>query len=161
MLEHVQDTRPRLLAMATRGRQAGRMLPMIDAWLDMTQAGQAQLQGRIAALGDKLVGLVPVDRGRFHMHTRVARRQAVTLEPGDVPVRRYELQITVRPRSSERVLSMGTRTTVTAFLRARAQLDRVLAHPRGDFSVALVSYVGIPWDIGHDKQVALLVPQER
>jgi len=84
----------------------------------------------------------------------VIQRRALRMTDGP-PIRKFTLMLSVEPIVGSDAAPAG-KTAVTAYLRARAALDRVWLVPRTDLAVARVTYLGVPSETGHDKQVAVL-----
>ena len=93
------------------------------------------------------------------LRTRVTRRRALRLYQDVQPVRKYELRLTVRPADAQSpIASIGASVLVTAYLRPRALIVDVARVPGSALAVALVEYIGLPFELGYTKQAALLVP---
>lgn len=161
MLEHVldgSDRLPQLYAIRTHGWLAGRTNPVHGWYTGDGNDVTGRFTERREQLKRRLSPLFAVGDDHFRMNTRVAKRRAVRMAPDAMPVRKYDLRVTVRPVAKGKVIPMGARKTVTAYLRPRARLVQVWAHPGLEYAVAIVSYVGLPFDIGYDKQTAIYVP---
>ena len=161
VLEHYNDDSgdlPQLFFMHTRGRHAGRLIPVRDWYQGDTTDVEAEFQVRLDALCERLVDVEPTMRGGLGLTTRVVKRRALRLQRDEAPIRKYTLQLTVRAAGNSAITPMGVRTEVTAYLRPKAQLVESYMIPGERMAVAIVSYVGIPFDVGHDKQAALLLP---
>jgi hypothetical protein len=161
LLEHYNDDSgdlPQLFFTHTRGRHVGRLHP-VRSWYDGASAiVEDEFQTRLDALRARLVEVEPMMRGSLRLTTRVVKRRALRLRRDAAPIRKYALQLTVRAAGNSAITPMGVRTEVTAYLRPKAQLQEAYQIPGERVAVAIVSYVGIPFDVGHDKQVALLLP---
>lgn len=142
-VEHA-DERRTLLVMATDGEHAGAALP-----LSVDPARIAALRGSLAPMAD-----VPA-RG-FDLTTRVVQRRGLRLQSMSTPIRKFALGLSVVYRNCGVAVASG-KATVTAYLRPRAMVARVLRVPGEHLSVAIVTYCGVPAGIGHDKQAAILV----
>lgn len=169
LLEHFEDESgdlPQLHIMHTSGRHTGRRVP-VRGWYQGDPADiEARFEERLDALRGQLVGLDLLPPVALRLDTRVTKRRAVRLFSGQPPLRKYELRLTVKPRFLDRrapdthtvVASIGASTTVTAYLRPRARLVESYRVPGEHLAVAIVEYVGIPFELGYAKQAALLVP---
>ncbi|HTM22296.1 MAG TPA: hypothetical protein VL172_17370 [Kofleriaceae bacterium] len=161
LLEHYDDESadlPQLHVLHAHGAHGGRMVPLAS-WGD---GHPAQIEGgfesRLADLRASLADLRPMPRARFAVTTRVVKRRALRLYPDEMPIRKYTLRINVRALGARGVVSIGATTEVDAYLRPRARLVDVYRVPGERLALAVVSWVGIPFELGHDKQTALLVP---
>jgi len=155
LLEHFDDEsgdQPRMHVLHVRGPHVGRMVVV-----DGGATGERDFEDRLAALRARLVELRPLPRDRFALSTRVVRRRALRLYPDEMPIRKYTLRIHVRALGN-RIASIGATTEVEAYLRPRVRLAEAWRVPGERFAVAVISWVGIPFELGHDKQTALLVP---
>jgi len=85
-------------------------------------------------------------RGVRQGHLRVATQ-------GELPIRKFALQLVVEPVSGH---GASGKTTVTAFLRPGAELAEVWALP-GGLAIARVTYTGIPSGIGLTKDTVVLL----
>ena len=160
-LEHFDDESgdlPQLHVMHTRGSHFGRMVP-VHSWYDgKPEQVEAEFEGRLERLCAGLRQLEPAPLSDFRLGTRVVRRRALRLYPDAAPIRKYILKLCVRPAHGEAIASIGAQTAVTAYLRPRARLSEVLLVPGEQLAVAIVSYVGLPYELGYEKNAALLVP---
>lgn len=112
----------------------------------------------IVAHGPAPSGLAPLDEAMpdaWLLTTRIVQRRALRVLGGGPPIRKFTLALTVEPLASAAPPLYG-RACVTAYLRARAALDRVWLVPGGDLAIARVTYVGVPSELGHDKQTVVL-----
>ncbi len=153
LLEHLDDESadpPRLHLLHARGQHAGRMVCL-------DEGGAADFEGRLAALRARLVELRPLQRSRFALSTRVVKRRALRLYPDELPIRKFTLRIHARALGS-RIASIGATTEVDAYLRPRVRLVEAWRVPGERLAVAILSWVGIPFELGHEKQTALLLP---
>ena len=161
VLEHAQDDLsklPQLLSISAHGWLAGRTTPVHSYYLGDPYHLEEQFHERLQELRDRLLPMFQVGTDNFQMRTRVTKRRAVRIDPDAAPVRRYDLRVTVRPAASGKVVHMGARKTVTAYLRPRVRLVDVWAHPALQFAIAVVSYVGVPYQLGYDRQTAIYLP---
>lgn len=169
LLEHFEDESgdlPQLHVMHTEGSHVGRMAPVRTWYQGDARVVEACFEERLGQLRASLVSLELLSPSALGLDTRVTKRRAVRLYSGQPPLRKYELRLTVRPkvRASTRpstralVASIGASTTVTAYLRPRARLVESYRVPGERLGLAIVEYVGIPFELGHTKHAALLVP---
>lgn len=153
---------PQLFSIRAYGWLSGRMTPVHSFYFDSDEGiadYRASLEERLDELRSTLTPLFAVGEGSFRLNTRVTKRRAVRIVPETTPVRRYDMRVTVRPVSDDnKVIPMGARKSLTAYLRPRVRLEQVFAHPALEFAVAVVSYVGTPYDIGYERQTAIYVP---
>lgn len=162
-LEHFHDESgevPRLSFMHVAGPHAGKMIPVESWYRDDADAVEAKFPGRLAQLEGRLMRLVPEPQGTYALSTRITQRRAQRIYPEDPPVRKYTLQLTVAPhRDAHEIASLyaPSRATVTAYFRPKATLTEVARIPGMDVSVALVSYLGIPYEVGYERDVAVLI----
>lgn len=140
--EHVGAPMPIIHVVRTRGEHAGRMIA---------------LSKPPAAIAE-LVPMDEIEPDAWSLTTRVVQRRALRIPEGR-PIRKFAVQLTVDPVIGGRDALSG-RTVVTAYLRPRAQLDRMWAIPGEPLALARVTYVGVPEGIGLDKHVALLVGRD-
>jgi len=160
-LEHFDDESgdlPQLHFTHTRGHHMGRLVPVRDWYKGEPAEVELTFEARLAALMSRLQPLRPLPVEDFMLTTRVVKRRALRLYPDSPPIRKFELRLTVRPLCAEVVSSLGGRADVAAYLRPRARLAEVFRIPGERLAVAIVSYVGIPFEVGYEKQAALLVP---
>jgi len=160
LLEHFDDESgdlPQLHFMHTRGQHMGRLVPVRDWYRGALDKVEAQFERRLEALTRRLRPLRPLSADALQLQTRVVRRRALRLDADSPPIRKFELRLTVRQRDAA-ISSLGWRTVVTAYLRPRARLVEAWRVPGERLALAFVAYVGIPFEIGYEKQAALLVP---
>lgn len=127
----------------TRGEHAGRMIA---------------LSKPPSALAE-LVRMSEIEPDAWSLTTRVVQRRALRMPDGGRPIRKFAVQLTVEPVIGGADALCG-RTVVTAYLRPRAQLDRMWAVPGEPLALARVTYVGVPEGVGLDKHVAMLVGRD-
>lgn len=150
---------PQLFSIRAHGWLAGRTTPVHSFYLDGDSDDTQGVEARLSVFRERLTPLFAVGAENFRLSTRVTRRQAVRVLPNSTPVRRYEMRVTVRPVTDDKkILPMGARKTVTAYLRPRVRIAEVWAHPALEFAVATLSYVGMPYDIGYERQSAIYMP---
>jgi hypothetical protein len=161
LLEHdhgVTPHVPRLYAIRVHGLFAGRM-SQVSGWPDgALSEHEHEVAEHLRLLQPNLAPLFPVESRYFHMSTRVIKRHAVEVEPNTIPVRKYDVRVTVRPAPSDKVIPMGARKSVTAYLRPRVRMEQMWVSARLEFALAQVSYIGVPYEIGFDRQTAIFLP---
>lgn len=161
VLEHYDDESgdlPQLHFMHTRGHHMGRLVP-VRSWYEGELAQvEGEFEGRLSVLLTRLRPMRPLPISTLSLRTRVVKRRALRLYPDRPPIRKFELRLTVRPGDVDLVASLGGHALVTAYLRPRAHLVEAFRIPGERLAVAVVSYVGIPFEVGYEKQAALLVP---
>jgi len=159
LLEHLPWRTPVLHVLHLGGEHAGRLVP-VRSWYegddDEIAAGFA---ARLAALRAELTPLEPIDNDAWTLSTRVIQHRALRFPDGRPPIRKYVLALVVEAvvEPIEDQAPTRGRAVVTAYLRPRAALDQVWAVPGEALAVARLSYVGVPSELGHDKQTAVLV----
>lgn len=161
LLEHFEDESgdlPQLHFMHARGHHIGRLVPVRHWYCGDAEEVEAAFEGRLAELRSRLLPLRPIPAEELVLTTRVVKRRALRLHPDSAPIRKYDLRLSVRPLHSEAISSLGGRTVVTAYLRPRARISEAFRVPGERLAVAIVSYVGIPFELGYEKDAALLVP---
>ncbi len=160
-LEHFDDESgdlPQLHVMHTRGSHFGRMVPVHSWYEGKPEQIEAEFEGRLADLCASLRQLEAAPLSDYRLGTRVVRRRALRLYPDAAPIRKFILKLSVRPAHGESIASIGAQTAVTAYLRPRARLSEVWLVPGEQLAVAIVPYVGVPYELGSEKNAALLVP---
>ncbi|HTJ41257.1 MAG TPA: hypothetical protein VL463_04150 [Kofleriaceae bacterium] len=125
------------------GEHAGRMI-----------VASSQHGRDVDAIRARLSPLDELESDAYLLTTRVIQRRALRV-PGSSPIRKFTLALSVEPIVGDGDPRFG-RAVVTAYLRAKASLDRVWLVPGTDLVLARVTYLGVPSDVGHDKQVAVL-----
>lgn len=161
LLEHFDDESsdlPQLHFMHTRGHHMGRLVPVHSWYHGARSEVEARFEDRLEALMARLRPLRSLPLEDLVLRTRVVKRRALRLFPDQPPIRKFDLRLTVRPRDVELISSLGGRAVVTAYLRPRARLVEAFRIPGERLAVAIVGYVGIPFEVGYEKQAALLVP---
>jgi hypothetical protein len=154
--ELAPDEAPIVYRLFLRGPRQGHLVP-IHAWYEQA-ADAAEIRARIAALAPTLAPLPAVTREAWMLSTRIVQRRAVRVVGQAAPIRKFALQLTIETVDG-RATGPSGKTTVTAFLRAHAQLIEVLAIPGTTAVVARVAFVGIPSGPGLTKEtVVLLTP---
>lgn len=161
LLEHFNDESgdlPQLHFVHTRGGHAGRLVP-VKSWYQGDAAEvEARFEERLEALRGRIAPMRPLDDDALRLRTRVLKRRALRLFPNAPPIRKYLLSLTVRPTDEDAIASIGGRAEVTAYLRPRTRLIDAYRIPGERLAVAIVAYTGVPIDVGHDKNEAILVP---
>lgn len=145
------DETPIVYRLWLRGPRLGHLMP-IHAWYEQGESPDA-IRAKIAELTD----LEPVMRTTteaWMLSTRIVQRRALRTGVGDVPIRKFALQLVVEPVSGH---GPSGKTTVTAFLRPSAQLDDVWAIAGTDMAIARVTYTGVPTGVGLDKETVVLL----
>ncbi len=164
LLEHFDDESgalPQLHCIHTRGPNRGRMVPVRSWYQGERHQVEKEFEPRLADLCARLQPLVPASCGDFELSTRVVRRRAQRLSPTAAPIRKYLLRLTVRSADRGLTSSLGVQAEVTAYLRPHTRLAEVLTVTGEPLALAVVSYVGVPYELGYDKNVGLLVPVAR
>ncbi|MBA3499012.1 MAG: hypothetical protein M4D80_02225 [Myxococcota bacterium] len=138
-----------------RGPRQGHLVP-IHAWYEHT-ARVEEIRARIAAIEPTLEPVMQSTTEAWMLSTRVIQRRALRVagptQCGDLPIRKFALQLMVEPVSG---VGPSGKTTVTAFLRPGAHLAEVWSLSSGE-ALARVTYTGIPSGIGLAKDTVLLL----
>jgi hypothetical protein len=161
LLEHFDDESadlPQLHVLHAQGAHGGRMVPLASFSDGHPAQAEGGFERRLLALRERLVELRPMPRVRFALSTRVVKRRALRLYPDEMPIRKYTLRINVRPLGTRGITSIGATAEVDAYLRPRARLAEVYRLPGERLALAIIAWVGIPFELGHEKQTALLLP---
>jgi hypothetical protein len=156
--EDIGDGVPLVHVMHLNGEHAGRMV-VARRFYDDTGAPAASFEARLAALAATLVPLEDAEPDAWLLTTRVIQRRALRIPGGGPPIRKFTLALVVEPialADDDRDPPPPGRVCVTAYLRARATLDRVWLVPGTELAIARVTYLGVPSDVGHAKQIAIL-----
>jgi len=158
VLEEIGDDVPVIYRLHLRGPRQGHLVPL-HAWYEQSD-DEAELRRRLAALTPTLEPVQPTAREAWMLSTRIIQRRALRVGGatcGDLPIRKFALQLVVEPIS---VLGPSGRTTVTAFLQPHAQITEVWSLGLGDArdaAIARVTYTGIPSGIGLSKDTVILL----
>jgi len=138
-----------------RGPRQGHLVPL-HAWYEHDDS-KAEIRARIAAIAPGLEDAMLTTTEAWMLSTRIVQRRALRVAgPGacaDLPIRKYALQLLVEPVSG---IGPSGKTTVTAFLRAQAQLADVWSLSTGQ-AIARVTYTGIPSGAGLAKDTVVLL----
>ena len=159
VVEDLGDDAPIAYRLHLRGPRQGHLVPL-HAWYEH---GSADLRRRLAALAPSLEPVVATPPEAWMLSTRIIQRRALNLPTGaargDLPIRKFALQLVVEPVGA---LGPSGRTTVTAFLSPTAQLAEVwtlaaAAEHAPGFAIARVTYTGIPSGPGLSKDTVVLL----
>jgi hypothetical protein len=149
---------PQLYLMRVRGAHGGRLVP-VRSWYEGEPAAlEAQFTARLAELRSRLTPMRRLDKAEWVLSTRVVQRRALRVRLDAAPIRKYVLQLTVRPWIAADGDAAISRATVAAYLRPDTRLVDVHRVPGEPFAIARIAYTGVPDELGHDKTTALLVP---
>jgi len=160
LAEEVGAAAPVVHVVRTRGDHAGRMVALRSWYEGQARDGLAATIGeRLSQLAGELHPMDEIEPDAWALTTRVVQRRALRLPEGGRPIRKFAVQLTIDPIIAGDAAVRG-RTVVTAYLRPRAQLDRMWAVPGEPLALARVTYVGVPEGIGLDKHVAMLVGRD-
>jgi len=155
------DDAPIVYRLYLRGPRQGHLVPL-HAWYDHSIDAN-EIRERIAALIPTLEPALPTAPEAWMLSTRIVQRRALRVSGpacGDLPIRKFALQLVVEPVSG---LGASGRSTVTAFLQPHAQLSEVWSLARGDrglpceIAIARVTFSGIPSGTGLTKDTVLLL----
>ena len=141
-----------------RGPRAGHLVP-IHAWYEHDDAAH-EIRARIETIKPTLEPVMQSTTEAWMLSTRVIQRRALRIAGpstcGDLPIRKFALQLIVEPVSG---VGPSGKTTVTAFLRPGAHLAEVWSLSSGE-AIARVTYTGIPSGIGLAKDTVLLLTSD-
>ncbi len=157
LAESLGGATPLVQLVHTDGEHAGRMTVARSLYEGTPAEIEARVRDRIGELRASLEPLEPIEPDAYLLTTRVIQRRALRV-PAGPPIRKFTLALQVEPIVGESDARFG-RAVVTAYLRARAALDRMWRIPGTELALARVTYVGVPSEVGHDKQVAILTAQ--
>lgn len=146
------DESPTVYRLWLRGPRQGYLVPL-HAWYEHEDSA-ADIRARIAKLAPTLEPLAEAPAAAWMLSTRVVQRRALRVAADALPIRKYALQLVVEPVAGH---GPSGKTTVTAYLRANAQLVDVWTLPGGDAAIARISYTGIPSGVGLDKDTVVLL----
>ena len=154
LAEMLGGATPLVQLVHTDGEHAGRMTVARSLYEGTPAEIAARVGDRIGLLRASLEPLEAIEPDAYLLTTRVIQRRALRV-PAGPPIRKFTLALQVEPIVGDNDARFG-RAVVTAYLRARASLDRMWRLPGTDLALARVTYVGVPSEVGHDKQVAIL-----
>ncbi|MBA3453930.1 MAG: hypothetical protein H0T42_12620 [Deltaproteobacteria bacterium] len=141
-----------------RGPRQGYLVPM-HSWYEHCDDA-SEIRAKIAALAPRLEMPVTTPHEAWMLSTRIVQRRALRLATGtacgDLPIRKFALQLAIEPVNGN---GPSGKTTVTAFLRPQAQLVEAWVLPGGEAAIARVSFTGIPSGVGFDKETMVLLTQ--
>jgi hypothetical protein len=153
------DDAPIVSRLYLSGPRQGHMVP-IRAWYEHSE-DMREIRALIAALRPTLEPALPVASEAWMLSTRIIQRRALRLSCGDLPIRKFALQLVVEPVG---MLGPCGRSTVTAFLRPQAQLTGVWSLARSeeqrspcDVAIARITFTGIPSGTGLTKDTVVLL----
>ncbi|MDQ3368130.1 MAG: hypothetical protein M3680_22115 [Myxococcota bacterium] len=153
--EELGDEAPIVYRLFLRGPRQGHLVP-VHAWYEHATGAQ-EIRARLAAITPTLEPAMQSTPEAWMLSTRVIQRRALRASApgacGDLPIRKFALQLMVEPVSS---IGPSGKTTVTAFLRPQAQLTEVWSLASGD-AIARVTYTGIPSGLGLTKDTVVLL----
>jgi hypothetical protein len=162
--EEIGDDVPVVYRLHLRGPRQGHLVPL-HAWYEQSD-DERDLRRRIAALAPTLEPVLPTACEAWMLSTRIIQRRALRVAAacGDLPIRKFALQLVVEPVG---VFGPSGHTTVTAFLQPHAQLTEVWSLAAGaasgrdgiahDAAIARVTYTGIPSGTGLSKDTVILL----
>ncbi|HEY0189691.1 MAG TPA: hypothetical protein VGC42_01120 [Kofleriaceae bacterium] len=152
------DDAPIVYRLYLRGPRQGYLVPL-HAWYEHSEDA-AEIRSRLATLAPGLEPVAPTAPEAWMLSTRIVQRRALRMGcAGDLPIRKFALQLQVDP-----VCAIGPsgRSTVTAFLQPHAQLTAVWSLDAsgvtpGDLAIARVTFTGIPSGTGRSKDTVILL----
>jgi hypothetical protein len=149
------DHAPVVYRLWLRGPRQGHLVPL-HAWYEHGDDAE-EIRARIAAITPGLEPPMLTTTEAWMLSTRIVQRRALRVAGpsacADLPIRKYALQLLVEPVSG---IGPSGKTTVTAFLRAQAQLADVWSLSTGA-AIARVTYTGIPSGAGLAKDTVVLL----
>jgi hypothetical protein len=153
------DDAPIVYRLYLRGPRQGHLVPL-HAWYEHSE-NVREIRALIAALGPTLEPALPTACEAWMLSTRIIQRRALRLACGDLPIRKFALQLVVEPVST---LGPSGRSTVTAFLQPHAQLTGAWSlaasadgGPPCDVAIARVTFTGIPSGTGLTTDTVVLL----
>jgi hypothetical protein len=162
------DDAPIVYRLYLRGPRQGHLVP-IHAWYEHSEDVRG-IRALISALEPTLEPALPTAAEAWMLSTRIIQRRALRLACGDLPIRKFALQLVVEPVGT---LGPSGKSTVTAFLQPHAQLTGVWSlAPRAlgrlgppgkddgapcDVAIARVTFTGIPSGTGLTKDTVVLL----
>jgi hypothetical protein len=164
IVEDIGDDAPVVYRLHLRGPRQGHLVPL-HAWYE--HSDRADLRRRIASITPTLEPVVEAAPEAWMLSTRIVQRRALRIAAssahGDLPIRKFALQLVVEPVGAP---GPSGRTTVTAFLSPAAQLAEVWTlasgrEPACDAAIARVTYTGIPSGTGLSKDTVILLTSGR
>ena len=145
---------PALYLMNLTGQYAGRLIPCREPVNENAGAAPPLFPSGLAELSRTLRPLRLADIDRFEISARVVRRTALVVSADAPPVRKYTVKVTVASRGS----TLPARSHyVTTYHRPNVALQRAYAVPNRSHAIAVVSYIGMPYELGDRVEHALLV----
>jgi hypothetical protein len=157
------DDAPIVYRLYLRGPRQGHLVPL-HAWYEHNDSAR-EIRELIAALAPTLEQVLVTTCEAWMLSTRIIQRRALRLASpgacGDLPIRKFALQLVVEPVST---LGPSGRSTVTAFLSPHAQLTGIWslaatgdAGAPCDVAIARVTFTGIPSGTGLTKDTMVLL----
>lgn len=147
------DQSAALYMMNLTGQYAGRMIPCREPVNENT-GPRPLLPGHLPQLSRTLRPLRLADATGFEVSSRVVRRTALVISTDSPPVRKYTIRISVRLAGQ----TLQARPHyLTTYHRPNVSLERAYAIPNRDHAVAIVSYIGMPYELGDRVEHALLI----
>jgi hypothetical protein len=149
------DDAPIIYRLWLRGPREGHLVP-VHAWYEQANSPD-EIRARITAIAPTLEPGMLTTTEAWMLSTRIVQRRALRVAGpgpcGDLPIRKFALQLLVEPVSGH---GPSGKTTVTAFLRPQAQLADVWSLTTGA-AIARVTYTGIPSGLGLPKDTVVLL----
>jgi len=159
------DDAPIVYRLYLRGPRQGHLVPL-HAWYDHSESAR-EIRSLVATLAPTLEPVLPIAGEAWMLSTRIIQRRALRLACGDLPIRKFALQLVVEPVGA---FGPSGRSTVTAFLQPHAQLTGVWSlasaaagasatqdGPPCDVAIARVTFTGIPSGTGLTKDTVVLL----
>lgn len=157
------DDAPIVYRLHLRGPRQGHLVPL-RAWYEHSES-IGDLRARIAALAPTLEPALPTAPEAWMLSTRIVQRRALRVARpgicGELPIRKFALQLVVEPVSEA---GPSGQATVTAFLQPHAQLTEVWslasrseAGMGASAAIARVTFTGIPSGTGLTKDTVILL----
>ena len=161
------DDAPIVYRLYLGGPRQGHLVPL-HGWYEHSDSA-GEIRERIAALAPTLEPALPIGSEPWMLSTRIIQRRALRvagpgMSPGacgDLPIRKFALQLVVEPVGAT---GPSGRSTVTAFLHPQAQLTGVWSLATRtedgapcDAAIARVTFTGIPSGTGLTKDTVVLL----
>lgn len=142
-----------LYMMNLTGQYAGRMIPCRAPVNENAGLG-FDLPPQLPELSRSLRPLKQTPVDDFVITARVVRRTALVISADAPPVRKYTVKVAVRGRDQ----TVPARSHyVTTYHRPRVTLERVYRIPNRSHAIAVVSFIGMPYELGDRVEHPLLI----
>jgi hypothetical protein len=140
------DQAAAIYSMNLTGQYAGRLIPCREPVNENT-GPRPLLPAHLPELARTLRPLKLAGRDAFEISARVVRKTALVISADAPPVRKYTIKVSIRGRAHY----------ITTYHRPNVSLERVYAIPNRDRAIAIVSFIGMPYELGDRVEHALLI----